>query len=106
MWSEAGALSGDWLAARPPRRYVSDPMPIDNETLIRGQHVIADGGAAGTRLNAFFAIPENNPTPGMVNFCRRVGAARMLVAPGVIRSAAPLPRRAAVRMKVGADARL
>jgi hypothetical protein len=118
MWSEASAPGSHRLAARlhaetlppadaiSPRGYTGDRAQIDNETLILGHRGIADGGAIAARLNAFFAIPVNSPSMGMVNFSCCVCAARKPRAPGVIQSVAPPPRRAAVRMEVGADARL
>jgi hypothetical protein len=118
MWSEVGAPARHRLAARPhaetlppvdeisPRRYTGDRAPMNNETLIFNHRGVADGDTITARLNAFFAIPVNSPAMGMVNFSCCLCAARKPRAPGVIQSVAPPPRRAAVRMEVGADARL
>jgi hypothetical protein len=118
MWSEASAPASHRLAARPraetlppadaisQRGFTGDPAQIDNETLIFSCRGVADGGVIAARLNAFFAIQVNSPAMGMVNFSCCVGAARKPRAPGVIQSVAPPPRCAAVRMEVGADARL
>jgi hypothetical protein len=89
-----------------PRSYAGDLVQIDNEALISGQHGVTVDAATGARLNAFFAIPVNNPSTGVVNLSCRVSAARKPRAPGVIQSVAPPPTRTAVRMEVGADARL
>jgi hypothetical protein len=118
MQSEAKAPDGRPLAAHllvkptPPaneissRRYAGDLVQIDNQALTSGRHGATGDAATGARLNAFFAIPVNNPSTGVVSFFCRVSAARKPRAPGVIQSVAPPPTRAAVRMEVGADARV
>src|ERR1700761_1885350 len=88
------------------RRYAGDLVQIDNEALIPGRYGVTVGAATGARLNAFFAIPVNNPSTRVVNFSCRVSGARKPMAPGVIQSVAPPPTRAAIRLEVGADARL
>jgi hypothetical protein len=88
------------------RRYAGDLVQIDNEALISGHHSATGDVATGVRLNAFFAIPVNNPSTRVVNFSCRMSAARKPRAPVVIQSVAPPPTRAAIRMEVGADARL
>jgi hypothetical protein len=118
MRSEAKAPADDRLVAdlraKPTspsheislRRYAGDLVQIDNEALISGNHGVTVDADTRARLNAFFAIAVNNPSTRVVNFSSRMSAARKPRAPGVIQSVAPPPTRAAVRMEVGADARL
>jgi hypothetical protein len=108
MWSEARVHASHRLVARSPRGYTRDGGQIDNEMLMVG-HRTAVGSVvvvAAASLNAFFAIPVNNPSIGIVNFSRCACAAPMPRAPDVIQSVAPPLRRAAILMEVGADARV